>query len=405
MAFSLNGFYRAQGTRFRLFAQSPVLEGFARPETVWVSSPAGSLGPGPSDARIYVVEPLEKKPYADSDLPPFRGRVAPPVDPCAGGHFDHLAPGDPGFECAHMFGAVRRVLDVWETYLGGPLHWHFAGTHSRLEMIPHVPWNNAHFGWGFMECGEGADDQGAMRPFALNFDVLAHETGHGILFALGGMPTPEGMTAAWRGFHESASDCVAMISALHFESFVDHVLSATSGDLYVENEMNRIGELSPTRQIRNASNALKLSDVEGLDRPATELTGGQVHALGQPLTGAVFDIGVEFFMDGLVDAGLVTRAYASDVRAAARDDRVEQLDRAPCVEAFHDDPAGFRGALGDARDLIGLRLAETWRRIEPDYFSYQILARTFLRVDREMTGDANRRAIRECFEWREIDPG
>ncbi len=405
MAFSLNGFHRARGTRFRLFAQSPVLAGFERPETVWVSSPAGTLGPGPSDARMYVVEPLAKKPYGENDLPPFRGPLRPPVDSGAGGHFDHLAPGDPGFTCAHMFGAVRRVLDVWETYLGGPLHWHFAGTHPRLEMIPHVPWNNAHFGWGFMECGEGADDQGALRPFALNFDVLAHETGHGILYALGGMPTPEGMTSAWRGFHESASDCVAMISALHSESFVDHVLSVTSGDLYVENEMNRIGELSPTRQIRNASNALRLSDVEGLDLPATGLTGGQVHALGQPLTGAIFDIGVEFFMDGLVDAGLVTRDYASDVRAAAHEDRVSQLDRRPCVEAFRDDPAGFRDALGDARDLVGLRLAETWRRIEPDHFSYQGLARTFLRVDREMTGDANRRAIRDCFEWREIDPG
>ena len=30
----------------------------------------------------------------------------------------------------------------------------------------------------------GADDQGEKRPYALNFDVLAHETGHGIVFSL-----------------------------------------------------------------------------------------------------------------------------------------------------------------------------------------------------------------------------
>ena len=79
MTFSLDTFYRPTGTRFRLFAQSPVLRGFEEPETVWVSSPAGTLGPGPSDQRMYTVLPIEKKPYGESDLPPFRGRGQLPV--------------------------------------------------------------------------------------------------------------------------------------------------------------------------------------------------------------------------------------------------------------------------------------------------------------------------------------
>ena len=114
MAFSLNAFFEPSGTRFRLFAQSPVLEAFAEPETVWVSSPAGTVAPGPSDTRMYAVAPIDKKPYEGDDMPPYRGPTKSPVLPDPDGHFDYLDVDDPGFRAAHLFGAVRRVLDVWE---------------------------------------------------------------------------------------------------------------------------------------------------------------------------------------------------------------------------------------------------------------------------------------------------
>jgi len=404
LSFSLNAFFEPLGTRFRLYPQSPVLEHFQEPETVYVSSPAGSLGPGPSDDRMYTVSASEKRPYGDADLPPFRGPMEQPALPDRQGHFDHLEPGEAGFEAAHMFGTVRRVLDVWEVYLGGPLHWHFALTHPRLEMIPHVAWDNAHFGWGFMECGEGDDDQGRKRPFALNFDVLAHETGHGIVFSLAGVPTPETLTTAYRGFHESASDCVAMLSVLHFDSFVDHVLEATSGDLYVTNELNRIGELSPTRQIRSASNALRMSDVVSLDTPPDKVTGKEAHRLGQPLTGAVFDIVVDLFLDRLVTFGLVGAAHADALRRAAREETLEQLDEQPLLDAFAREPEGFKAALCDARDMVGLRLAATLHRLQPAGLTFARAAQTFLAIDRQLTGPANQALVRECFRWRQILP-
>lgn len=403
MTFSLDAFYRTSGTRFRLFPQSSVLPGFEEPVVVWVSSPLGSLGPGPSDERMYALDPSAKEPYGEADLPPYAGPCHLPVEPDSRGHFDHVGPDDPGFKCVHMFGTVRRVLDVWETYLGGPVPWHFSMTHPRLELIPHVPWDNAQFGWGFMECGEGKDDEDVLRPFALNFDVLAHETGHGIVFSLTGIPSAETLTTAYRGFHESASDCVAMISVLHFDMFVDHLLETTSGDLYVENELNRIGELSRTRQIRNASNALKLKDVISFDTPPGEATGKQVHDLGQPLTGAVFDICVELFQDRLVEFGLLTADHAASVRQAATDECLEDMSHDACVEAFARDPAGFKRALCDARDMVGLRLAQTWHRLRPRGFSYDGVARAFLDVDLEMTGDRrHQQDILECFQWRGI---
>ncbi len=402
MSFSLNEAFRGTGTKFRVFVQSPVLEGFEDPETIWVSSPTGTLGPGPSDERMYAVLPLKKEPYGAENLPPFRGRTGQPVLPDMGGHFDHVSTDDPGFKCTNMFGTVRRVLDVWETYLGGPIHWHFSVTHPRLEMIPHVPWNNAHFGWGFMECGQGKDDQGVERPFALNFDVLAHETGHGILFALVGMPEPERMNTAYRGFHEHASDVVAMLSALHFESFLDHVLWVTKGNIYSANVMSRIGELSNTRQIRRASNGTKMKDVVSLSTPPDKVTGKQVHKLGQPLTGAIFDISAQIYMRRLGELGLVPLGQLDAMRAAGRAGKLDEIDHSPLEDAYARAHDGFRNALGDVRDMMGLRLAETWRRLNANDFSYSTLVETLLDVDFEFSGRRNQSIIRKCFNWRGV---
>lgn len=403
MSFSLNEAFRGTGTKFRVFVQSPVLEGFSEPETIWVSSPTGTLGPGPSDDRMYAVLPLKKEPYGAEDLPPFRGRTGQPVMPDLQGHFDHIAVDDPGFKCTNMFGTVRRVMDVWETYLGGPFSWHFTPTHPRLELVPHVPWNNAHFGWGFMECGEGKDDQGVERPFALNFDVLAHETGHGILFSIVGMPEPDRMTTAFRGFHEHASDVVAMFSVLHFDSFLDHILWVTKGNIYGSNVMSRIGELSNTRQIRRASNGTKMSDVIDLSTPWKKATGKQVHKLGQPLTGAIFDISAQIFVRRLGEMKLVPNAFLDELKTAARSGKLDEVDLAPILDAYATSHDGFRAALCDARDTMGLRLAETWRRLEANDFSYAKLVETMLDVDFEFSGRRNQAIFRKCFEWRGIE--
>src|SRR5262245_24684651 len=84
------------GTRFKLFAQAPSSKAFRQPETVVVSSPAGSLGPGPSDHRMYVIDPIGKDvAYGPVEnlrrkwvylLPPWPGPVFHPAEPNAEGH-------------------------------------------------------------------------------------------------------------------------------------------------------------------------------------------------------------------------------------------------------------------------------------------------------------------------------
>src|SRR5688572_2619439 len=74
--------YRGRGTRFRLYPQPPILQSIGAPEIVWVSQPPGSIGPGPSDDRMYVIDAVGKdEHYAFPYLPPYRGARNPPVRP------------------------------------------------------------------------------------------------------------------------------------------------------------------------------------------------------------------------------------------------------------------------------------------------------------------------------------
>src|SRR6476659_7311686 len=145
----------AFGTRVRLFPQAPFLPGFGEPEVVWLSPSAGTVLPGPADDRLYVVDALDKPgPYKFPYLPPFLGPAYPPVAPGLEGHFDHLAPTSRQFAAVHAYGCVRRVLDIFESYFGRQLQWHFHEGYRRLEVIPLLDWDNAQSGYGFLELGQ-----------------------------------------------------------------------------------------------------------------------------------------------------------------------------------------------------------------------------------------------------------
>lgn len=405
MSVELDRRLRGRGTKFKLFAQSPTLADFSRPETVWVSSPRGSLQPGPADKRMYVVDAVSKSHYEGDVQPPYRGARLPAVEPGPAGHFDHIAVDAPAFRSAHCFGVVRRVLDIWEDYYGASVPWHFEPYQRQLEIIPWVDWKNAQFGWGFLEAGYGLDDEKKKQPFSLNFDVLAHETGHSLIFSIVGFPNPRLLTAEYRGFHESASDLVALISAMHFESFLDHTLAKTRGNLYRENELNRIGELSETRQIRLACNEMTMSDVPDRHRAHSDLTSKEIHTLGQPLTGALFDIMLEVFQQQLVAFGAIDEDLAERAGRDISDESEDEAVAAAFAAAYEDAPYSFRDALVEARDFLGPRLALTWRELRPENLTFAKVAQTFLSVDRRLSGARNQKQIVECFRWREIGFG
>jgi hypothetical protein len=370
------------GTRFRLFVQPPYSER-AEPEVIVVSSPVGSVGAGPSDDFMYVVEPIGKRlPYgvrrAPSGvpfnyLPPWDGRLAAPALPGPDGHFDHYDVSMPGFAAQHVFGCVRFTLDVWEHYLGQPLEWHFRRHFERLEIAILRGWDNAQYGYGFLEVGSERMHGEWEHPFSLDFDVIAHEVGHALTYSLLGHPRAGTEFDQFGGFQEAFADFVSLIAAMHFPSVVDEVLTATRGNLYLANRLARFSEISNQRQLRTASNTLTLADFPN--------GAPNEHELSQPLTGALFDILVDVFHDQLAAQALISEDAAAlaerfEDGSVSEDEMLDAFDR-----AYGRDPAGFRAALFHARDTLGRYLAEILWRMSPDYLDYAAVADALLAVD------------------------
>jgi hypothetical protein len=392
------------GTRFKLFPQAPFLHLGATPETVWVTLPPGGIGPGPQDRRMYVVDPIGKTqhyglaqfpawasvPY----LPPWDGPSRPPALPDEAGNFDYLEPGTRQFEMAHLYGAVRFTLDVWEHYFGRPIPWHFRPPYQRLEisLLPAV--DNAFAGFGFLEAGAHITDAGEYGPFSLNFDVIAHEVGHLIIYAEVGLPAHELTEGEYYGFHESAADLVALLTVLHFDSVVERLLETTSGNLYALNELNRFAELSEDEEIRIAGNGRRMSEfADGWTKE---------HDLSEPLTGALFDILVDIFHESLLERRLVRPEVENLADQVQRVPEYEPLIQALFDEAYAADPGGFKEALLEARDYLGFALAETWRRLPAESLNYDDVASILLGVERDLSGGRFARLMRNSFLWREI---
>jgi hypothetical protein len=228
----------------------------------------------------------------------------------------------------------------------------------------------------------------------MNFDVLAHEFGHSLIFSILGEPvSPSDSAVDYGGMHESSGDLVAILGSLHFESVLTHLLDTTKGNLFSSNELSRVGELSESRQIRIAFNYLRMSDVN--DEP---------HLRSLPLTGGVFDVMVEVFQKELVSQGLISADLATRSTNAPAGQAVDASIQAEFAEAYVGNEKGFKNALIAARDYLGQLLARTWSNLSPNFLTYHDVVRTLLRMDGEITGGRHGQTIRDCFSWREIQP-
>jgi hypothetical protein len=397
------------GTRFLLF---PAYFENIPPEIITVTTPAGSIGPGPSDPTIYVANAINKETPYDPPIyvPPYTGATYAPTVPDADGNFDYIAPGTPQFLAAHLYGTMRHTLDVWHLYLQRRIVWWHVDEHPRIELIPVVRWQNAQSGPGFLETGLWPDETGELLPFALNFDVIAHETGHTILFSLLGVPRPEMIGVPFLAFHESFSDLVGLIGVLGFDSVVERLLQETNGNLYVLNVANRLSETSVHSQLRLASNETTMADVmdiiltpdgRWLDRKGL---GRNQHAIAEPLTGAIFDVLVELFQDRLASEGVIPPEL--DARGWTRED-VERsflrLDRemGRVRRIFH---ADFVSAIQESRDLIGHAMAHVMLTMHPDSLTFGKVAARFIEAILGRGLSALLPALLAHFLYRGIDP-
>ena len=225
---------------------------------------------------------------------------------------------------------------------------------------------------------------GGIAPFCLDYDVLAHETGHGDPVLADGVPPPGGVAREFLAFHESFADLIAVVGTMEFRSITNHLLNETEGNLYVLNVVNRIGAISRTEQIRIASNTAVMADVADLqmapDGSWIDPTGQNrnQHAIAEPLTGAIFDILVGFYQDHLVHQGLIPPE--ADARGWTRAEVEQAMDAVhkESARAFAQFAIGFRTALDRARDLVGHCMAHVMLTVRPEALTFSIVAARFL---------------------------
>jgi hypothetical protein len=379
------------GTRFLVYPQPPFIPGYEKPETIWISTPTDRIGPGPADRRMYVIGPLtEKQPYQFPYLPPYAGTLRPPAEAGPDGHFDHIPVGTPEFEAAHCYACVRRVLDICESYLGREIPWFFQPTYERLEIVPRLSWDNAQSGYGFLEMGEDAA-RGEIQPFALNFDAVAHEIAHLVIFGVSGVPRFD-PPHEYFGWHEAVADFIALIGLLHFDTALDHLLRRTRGNLLIANELDRFAELSDEKQVRTFSHSLRMSDVSA-----------EVHDLSKPFAGALFDILVEIYHVLLFERGL-SDLDPRDFRDLRAELPEEELEAQLALSLGANDSRLFalKSALEEARDLIGEVLIRSMEETEPHLLDYRAAAEATITAAERTRASRFTSTFIDNFGWREI---
>jgi hypothetical protein len=242
-----------------------------------------------------------------------------------------------------------------------------------LQVHPRVKCANGWSGNGFLEFGFPFFPNRRYR-FCENFEVVAHETGHLIMKAMVGTAPDDEKSLQHRAHEEAAADLIALVTTLHFESVIAHVLRETAGFLFGDNLLSRFGEWGwgPTALPRRSFNDATLASARALD-PLTK------HALSSPFTGAVYDVLVGIFVGHLVRRD----AIAEDLAARCRHTpgvRVPDLHR-EFRAAHRGRAADFAEALRQARDELGWLLAGAWSRTTTDGLTYRKVLTHLLAAD------------------------
>src|SRR5262249_26049109 len=128
------------------------------------------------------------------------------------------------------------------------------------------------------------------------------------------------------------------------------------------------------------------------------------HAIAEPLTGAIFDILVEIYQDGLVSRGLI--APSTDPRGWTHAEVATSMDRIhhESARAFAQFARGFYAALGEARHVVGRCMAHAMLTLRPETLTFGLIAARFLEAAAALGQAANLADLLDDFLWRGIDP-
>ncbi|MFN8613604.1 MAG: hypothetical protein U0931_39065 [Vulcanimicrobiota bacterium] len=256
--------------------------------------------------------------------------LRPKASPDQAGNF-LMQPGSDGDSQVNAQVVTSNTLEMWQNYRQGPVEWSFG---SRvLDVVPHKKQGmNAYYSRWEGSTNFFFQDSPELKTTvktANSLDVVAHETGHGILDGMkpGYLNTNDRETGA---FHEAFGDCSAMLATLQDPAMRDKIIEQTGGDLSKPNALawlaeefgkaRRLANDDPADDdrawLRNAQNSFTYVKPETLGdgRGDDDHLGGEIHSFGRLWAGAFYDCLKVTYQDGLARNQAPAQAlkYAAD---------------------------------------------------------------------------------------------
>ncbi|MBI3127144.1 MAG: hypothetical protein HYZ11_06040 [Candidatus Tectomicrobia bacterium] len=393
MSIKLDSLIAETGTKFQVFVLPRHLKSFSLPELIQVSVAPQGIRPGPRDDRMYVCNAVSKRPYTKDYLPPFQGPVHPPVGPGEDGHFNHLSVDSPEFVCAAAYASARRTLDIWEDYMGRNIAWPFRLEFEMLEIIPLARMPGARIGWGFLEfgfAGRSSDELDLSHPYALNMEATARGIGRDIFLSEVGIPLRSQLTPELVGVVKTTEDISALLAVLHSHKILNHLLDATSGDLFSPDVIGRIGELSEVPFFRLALNQETMSSVP---------TKPRFH---MPLTGALVELLIQVFKYELISLQIIDPELFGRLEKLSYPDKTDYMVQTEFDIAYLRYKPEFKICFQKARDYLGMLIARAWPGLSCESLTFFDVGLALLSADQFVSGGKHIATLRRCFSRREI---
>ncbi len=305
--------------------------------------PAQQAPPAPDTVKVttYLQDPWVDKAVirevprqmVGSELANGRVRISdlrPKVAPDQAGNFI-MQPGSDGDSQVNAQVVTTNTLNMWQSYRGGSVEWSFGS--PVLDVVPHKKQGmNAYYSRWEGSTNFFFQDSPELKTTvktANSVDVVAHETGHGILDGMkpGYLNTNDRETGA---FHEAFGDCSAMLATLQDAAMRDKIVEQTGGDLSKPNALawlaeefgkaRRLANDDPSDDdrawLRNAQNSFTYVKPETLGdgRGDDDHLGGEIHSFGRLWAGAFYDCLKATYEDGLAQNLAPAQAlkYAAD---------------------------------------------------------------------------------------------
>ncbi len=205
--------------KLTVVAQDPSIRKSGRILTTELTVPAESLAPGPSGARVHVVDYDTR---SGSFYKPRQSRLHDDV--YANISNDEIL-GNPDFHAQNVYAIVASILARFEAALGRHVSWGFQGNAHQIKIAPHA-FQDAN---AFYSRDDEALAFGYFRGknkwvfTCLSFDIVAHEATHAILDGIRpSFDRPSSPDQA--AFHEAYADIIALLSVLQNPEIVDFAL-------------------------------------------------------------------------------------------------------------------------------------------------------------------------------------